>query len=297
MNTLAGNPYRAMYAALALVLAVNAIVLAGAAWNRSGEPESELILTQRELDTPYGGYGEFENSGMTLRLDWKIADADRRFDEDPDAAYYGYGSRTATWLDAEKMRTLGFTPPAPGTEEQLLRYEERTSGREVFLVLELDGPAYRESLAQVGRYVRRTEQQRAANPRKKELAEQAIAAKEMLGRVEKEMSRLFVVDAGLDAEILRGRYRDRTHYAIVRGRVEPMLQRSPDWPDDKSVPEFAGYVDSLSIDGISVPAGVLPSSVMDDEKVTYRVQVAWGRRFEPWIVSAQMTAPQKPAND
>ena len=43
-----------LIAGLGLILGVNAIVLGGVAYNRSGEPESLLQLSERELYTPFG---------------------------------------------------------------------------------------------------------------------------------------------------------------------------------------------------------------------------------------------------
>src|SRR5690606_12121573 len=50
----AGMSPRALTFALgaAIILAANAVALGGVAWNRSGEPESRVALSQRELARP-----------------------------------------------------------------------------------------------------------------------------------------------------------------------------------------------------------------------------------------------------
>ena len=63
---------RTLLAGIALILAVNAVALAGVAYNRSGEPDSVLRLTERELQASYGWHGSAENSGAALTLRWRV---------------------------------------------------------------------------------------------------------------------------------------------------------------------------------------------------------------------------------
>ena len=58
---------------LALITGVNAIALGGVAYNRSGEAESTLRLSERELRAPYKWSGSKENSGLALHLDWRTS--------------------------------------------------------------------------------------------------------------------------------------------------------------------------------------------------------------------------------
>ena len=51
--------------ALLVILLTNAVALGGAFWNRSGEVESRLMLSQRELRMPYARFDR-ENSGFAL---------------------------------------------------------------------------------------------------------------------------------------------------------------------------------------------------------------------------------------
>ena len=46
-----------LVAGLGLIALTNAVALLGVAWNRSGEPDATLQLSQRELQPPYYGYG------------------------------------------------------------------------------------------------------------------------------------------------------------------------------------------------------------------------------------------------
>ena len=98
-------------AGLALIAITNAIALGGAAYNRSGQPDSSLALSDRELQVPYAAWSESENSGLSLRLNWRVLPVPA-----PGDSVYGYfGGRGSTpaWLDAQKMASLGFSPDAP----------------------------------------------------------------------------------------------------------------------------------------------------------------------------------------
>ena len=49
--------WRRLGASVGLLVLTNAVVLAGVAYNRSGEPEVEITLTERELPVALGTFG------------------------------------------------------------------------------------------------------------------------------------------------------------------------------------------------------------------------------------------------
>ena len=61
-----------LIAGAALIVLTNAIALVGVAYNRSGEPDSTLTLTRRELQMSYRWWRDRENSGIALRLLWRM---------------------------------------------------------------------------------------------------------------------------------------------------------------------------------------------------------------------------------
>jgi hypothetical protein len=129
---------------------------------------------------------------------------------------------------------------------------------------------------------------RAANVGKKEFEQRLKNAKEHLKQEERENSRLFIVDAGLEVEVLRAKYPDRARYAIVRGQIRPLLVGR------ESKLRLSGYADGLSIDQINVPLvyrrvfepmlqkGGGPYNAAGRP---YRASVAFGKRLEPWIAA------------
>lgn len=242
----------ALVAGLALIAATNAVVLAGAAYNRSGTPEAELALSERELHLP-GSWGfEGENTGVSLALQWRVHPGITG-GSFQDFGGPGYGWQIA-WLDERKLTELGFN----FSDDE---FDARQRPRKALLVLELDGAAYRAAVER-------------AEARALEKADEFV--QRQLANERQTYSRLFVIDAGLDAERLRATYPDRSKYAIVEGKVALGYRGSGE------TRKITGYVAGVSIDRIHVPVEFHPA-VRQGERFTG--DVAFGRRLEPYLVS------------
>lgn len=268
---------RTLIAGVALILAANALALTGVAYNRSGTPDSVVRLTQRELQLPYGWFGARENSGITLTLNWRTP-----IREMP-SAWEPPMRGAPAWLDKAKLAVLGFdVSQAEDTPQGRLHYGHLLP-KEVMLVLELDGPAYQRALEQATRRVAREEAAYAGN---KEAEYRVQAAKSRLQWEEEQSSRLFVVDAGLDRGALRARYSDRSRYAILRGRIRPVLL------NEGKQARLGGDVTALDVKQINVSLGfrqVFEPFFGRERRgppLPYEVTVAFGKRLEPWIVAA-----------
>jgi hypothetical protein len=268
----------------------NAAALLGVAYNRSGEPESLLQLTQRELSLPYGWGLEGENSGIALALQWRVLQAERGDSLELGVSYPGHGA--PEWLDAAKLAALGFDV-SPSAVEQSKRHQ-RQLPREVLLVLELDGPAYQEALRRARAHAEREAGLLTAKPANEEFKRRAEQAREQLDEAEQRLTRLFIVDAGLDAAALRADYPDRSRYALVAGRVRPYLS------DPGYHPQLQGHVAGLVIDRITVPHAFRRvfeplleryGAKRFDASLRYTAFVAFGKRFEPWITGVIETKP------
>jgi len=98
-------PIKTLAAGAGLILLANAVALTGVYFNRSGEPESRMTLSQRELSMPWGWGMDKENSGLALGLNWRIKDGSS-------VAYSfggdGFHGGTPEWLDEPRMKALGF---------------------------------------------------------------------------------------------------------------------------------------------------------------------------------------------
>lgn len=274
----------AAWAALALVVVANAVVLSGAALNRAGAPESTLRLTERELGPP-GSLRTSgpEDGGVSLRLHWRTLQHVGGASANAVRAYEG--GNAPTWLDAAKMKALGFAPsePVPGHSSG-----RRETAREVFVVLELDGPARREALRRVDEALKEASAPNAgAAPvdRRAVLPELEDLSRALADERRSE-SRLFAVDAGLDKATLRARYPDRATVAIVRARISP--RRETDGFDG------AGRIDALDVDEVHVPLEWRPvfdglstrRTDTSEARPRFDATVAVGQRLEPWLAAA-----------
>jgi hypothetical protein len=261
----------ALVMGVAIIALANLLALAGVAYNRGDEPESVLQLTQRELQLPYNWAGKKEDSGVALQLNWRVLSSD------PDWPAYRWD---AAWLDAAKMASLGFNTALSMVESKRKRGSsdyQRQLPREVYIVLELNGPASQTAHALAIQQARETEAKNKDGNGKKD-------AQFILDRESGE-SRLFAVDAGLDPQALRSRYPDRSSYVIVRGQVRPAWSM-------KNHPG-AGIIEELLVSSINVPLGM--HAVFDGERVRQAVvagcpcgfdaRVAFGKRGEPWLLA------------
>jgi len=138
----------------------------------------------------------------------------------------------------------------------------------------------------------------AANPDSKAFAEQAKAALDNLAIEEGHASRLFAIDAGLDAAVLRARYPDRQRTLILRGTVRPSVRSS-----DRQH-RLVGYISAIAIDRINVPfAWRWPLEPLrnssrpaaSERTPRYQAQVAVGQHLEPWIESLTTLPGDRPA--
>jgi hypothetical protein len=206
----------------------------------------------------------------------------------PGLSLVGFGGPPA-WLDRAKLAALGFDVPqsaATGTG-----HHKQQLPKEVLLVLEFDGTAYRQALERARQRAAQEEALVGANPGRDEFKQRAIAAKAALVREEGNNSRLFAIDAGLDAERLRARFPDRRKYAIARGQVRVQTVGSA----EKS--HLAGYVSNLSVGQLNVPLAfrkvfeAVPGGRAGPASAAsrYDVTVAYGKRLEPWITAASAT--------
>lgn len=283
------TPMRTLAAGALLILLANGVALTGVYFNRSGEPEARMTLSQRELSTPWGWVGARENSGMALGLNWRVNAAETGDYYD---GGFGYSGGTPHWLDQSHMAALGFDVAAVSADPAGRRRFERQLPREVLLVLELAGPAWQQALERAQQNAVRHEAARQANADSKEFADKARRAQERLKNEETVHSRLFAIDAGLDRAALRARYPDRGRYLILKATVRPRM----DSRDRKTL--VTGYVSALAVTQINVPHALRPGlepvlrqprRSPADAGARFEATLAVGQRLEPWIETLSLT--------
>jgi len=275
---------RTLAAGIALIALTNAIALGGVVYNRGGEAESVLKLTQREVLAPHGYGLDREGGGLQLYLSWHVLGPER------DDAFYWNFQGTPEWLDEAKLASLGFdVSPPPATRRASWRYD-RQLPKEALVVLELDGPAYQKALARArdraAKEIAKGEATGKAGP-----GTPAAQAATFLKNEETANTRLFAVDAGHDAQALRAKYPDRTRYAIVQGKVRPYHQAGR-----AKEAQWTGYIEVIENARVNVPLEfrkavesaprALPYATEAATGPAFEVTVAFGKRFEPWIIAA-----------
>ena len=282
--TLTGSRRHTLIAGLALIALTNAIALGGVAYNRSGEPESVLKLTQRELWQPHGYGLDREEGGLQLSVRWRVLTAD------PAMAFYADQQGTPEWLDEAKLASLGFDVSQPPAARRASWRYDRQLPKEALVVLELDGPARQKALERARERAAK-EAAKGAETGKTGPGTPAQEAAVFLKNEETANSRLFAVDAGPDAQALRAKYSDRTRYAIVQGKVRPYHQSGRG-----KEARWTGYIEVIENARVNVPLEFrkavesaprsIPMAGPTDGGPGFEVRVAFGKRFEPWITAA-----------
>jgi len=282
---------RTFWVGIGLIVLTNAIALGGVWWNRSATPDSALTLSERELGLPWRSLRLLENSGLALNLNWRVAGREAgEF-----ASSYTVNGGTPEWLDAAKMAALGFPVEAARPDGER-RQHPRQLPREVILVMELAGPAWQRALEKARENAGRHAAAAAANVGSKQFAARAKQANDELAREENSNSRLFVIDAGLDARLLREKYPDRSRFLLLRGTVRPTTHSR-----GSNTLQTTGYVSRISNGQIHVPHALrepLESARAIGEPGSggshFTATLLVGQRLEPWLVD--VTPLAKAAN-
>lgn len=277
-------------AGAALIVLANAFALSGVAYNRAA-PESRLVLSQRELVRPWVWRANKENSGLTLRIDWRVPDPDteRNF------GYFagGHGG-TPGWLDEKRMAELGFDVAAIKANAAQHIWRSKDAERQVLVVLELAGADWQAAVARARDMLAREEARREANPADKALIEAEKRARENLAREDNDNSRLFAVDLGSDLGALRSRYPDRSRFMILKASLRAQMRMV-----DKQA-TVGGYLGPLAVAEVNVPHALrpmfeampAPAGEPRGRKAPFSATVAVGQRLEPWLEAVGV--PERP---
>lgn len=274
---------RTLIAGSAFILLTNVVALGGAAYNRSNDPDSQLQLTQRELQSSQGMMRK-DNSGITLILNWRVARGIAAQENDYGTGYSAGKWGVPPWLDKAKMSELGFDVVKLTGMPESGRHSKKPQSREALLVLELSGQAWQQELKRAKEYAEHSRALSVANPDSEEFKRRAKYAEENYQHEEQTNSRLFVVDAGIDLLKLRTAYPDRQRYAIAHGLIGTSIVR------EGHENRIGGMVSELSAERINVP---FKYRQIFDSVAPYEVTVAFGKRLEPWIAGDSGSLPGK----
>lgn len=259
---------------LVLLLIVNGLVFYHVRSNRAANPDAIVWLTERELQPPY--WRKRENSGMSLQLLWRVHNPDSRY-------YYSrYGS--PVWLDREKLAALGFDVDGSGEREDNSYSRPSPLPRDVFVVLEAESDLHKKDISKKERELQKSRSRLAAEPDSKELEREVESREKELAREKNGLSRLYAVDAGLEATALRRQYANRQKYIITQATIR--MRHTGD-------KEVEGTISDVLVDSLHVPLAFkreLESILGQDrrdssgaEPPRFKAEIAYGQRFEPWL--------------
>jgi len=291
--------------AILLLAAVNALVLANAAYNRSSEFESEVSLTERELPVHYSwSPSRKENTGLSLRLNWQVYDAGMT------AKGERYRTHHISWFDQAKLESLGFDCSRLLSSENAELYYKKMLPRKTFAVLEYEGKTWQEwqndheqRIEEMEEEVARGEETKKNLEDFKKEYQSSLIAK----------SRLFVVDVGNNAFLLRRKYPDRSRFIITPAKVSLSYQPKNADGAKPAIDRLNGVINEILIEEINVPLekrGDLDRILTEkrgkehgtftpyhyysqQQPPAYIVRVRYGKKYEPWIEDAQKIAAQR----
>lgn len=288
--------WRRFGASVGLVVLTNAIVLIGIAYNRGGEPEAEITLTEREVPLSYEAFQSDENTELALRLHWQ-SPAHRW------QALMFESRLEPDWFDQAKLEAVGYDCSLPLSDPSAEQYYDKMLPREAFAVLEYGCQAWTRWLEEWDRDKVFMAEQVNKGKRSKQDLEQLNDAYD---RLPKTGSRLLAVDVGSDSIQLRQRYPERNQFVIVRAQVRLYLTREGKTQSGERLPaHLRGEVTQLLINDIHVPFEL--QAVLDNlsrhegrhgrassgtfvrpgeaKEPRYEVTLRYGKRYEPWITA------------
>ncbi|MFO0775319.1 MAG: DUF4824 family protein [Nitrospiraceae bacterium] len=278
-----------------LVVLTNAVALMGVAYNRSGEPDAEVTLTERELPLSYDSFRNTENTDISLRLNW----------HSPNHRWSGVPAqpREPIWFDQHKLEAIGYDCFVPLTDASADLYYGKQLPRDVYAVVEYDGPSWTAWLAAWERDQAALADQIAAG---KQAARDGTDLKDARERLPLTASRLIVIDVGLDPARLRQQYPARNQIVILRAQVHLSILSESKAEDGTITPRhLQGDVTRLLLDDVHVPfefrsvlenlpapreAGRTSSDSTtwlpyEQTIPRYEVTLRFGQRHEPWITA------------
>jgi hypothetical protein len=259
--------YTSLAAAVIIVLLSNAFALLHAARNRSGAPDAQIALTDRELTY----YRDADDSGVALNLIW--LDLNSRY-----GPWISPGDNSKPWMNRQVLESLGFDCSVDLSDPSTAAsFYARQSPRKGFIALEYDGPGWREWL----------------DSRRRQI-EQQPALRDSFN--ERQSSRLVAIDAAGDPAVLRARHPDRSKVVILPAVIQiSVTPRQPAAQGRPEVPaQLTGWIQQVPYSihvarPISDKFRALRQTTRgpDQPDPIYRVHLKFGTSLEPWVTGAE----------
>ena len=266
--------HASLAAAAAIVVLSSAFALLHAARNRTGNPDAQITVTDRELKY----YREPDDSGVALNLTW--------VDSNAQYAPWIYQDETwVPWLNQQILQGLGFDCSVAPADRGADTFYARQQPRRGYVALEFDGPAWRMWL----------------ELRNRQIEKQRPLGNNFAGNIlddELLSSRLVAIDASSDPAALRTRHPDRNKVVILPAVIQIYL--TPRIPAAQGRPErpalLTGMIQQIPYSiHVSKPVSERFQSLSQtsrdakQDQALYRVQLSFGSSLEPWVTSAEIS--------
>jgi hypothetical protein len=278
---------------IGLILLTNAVVLGGVVYNRSGQAQGVMTLTEREVPLSYDAFRNSENTDLSLHVHWQQPNHRLALGSLANLRPF------RVCFDLAKLEATGFDCSVSITDPSAEQHYAKMLPRKAFIVLEYGGQAWTTWLAERERDIAFIAEQVTAGARSmKDLSD----LKEAYAEAQRNQSRLMVIDVGRDAVQLRRQYPDATQFLIARAQIRMYLVRPGSrlprdsylrgevtqlLVTDLHVPfELRSVLDALPRPAGGVSAIRLPLSGMQEPR--YEVTLQYGKRYEPWIVAIRL---------
>jgi hypothetical protein len=286
--------WRRLGASVSVILLTNIVVLAGVAHNRSGEPDVEITVTERELPLSSGAFGRGdEDTGLALHLRWQSPNMRWRSD---------WHDSGPVWFDQAKLEALGYDCSVRLSDPDAEIYYDRQLPREAYVVFEYEGAGWAAWLKEWERDIGLGSTLVTIGKRSQEDLDKH---KKVYEHLPKTATRLVAIDVGNNAILLRQRYPEPRHFIIVKAQVRLAFVREGKTESGERYQAYLrGKVTNLLNEDIHVPyewqrelnritQGKSIYNVYlngyDWEETTieprFEVTLRYGKRHEPWITA------------
>lgn len=254
-----------LWSAAGLLIAVNGVVLAHSYYNRH-EVQARIPLSERELNFPHNYGFEKENSGVSLSVQWNTRPNTTEDDND----YY----RRDLQLTSEHYATFSFS--------EVCEHRRINTDKQGFVLIEFNGDVYQQRIERLRTYLNQLQQSSAA-------AEKIKDAEEDLQQVEKERSRLYIIDAAasratLETVLSKQKKTSASQFLILPAVISDSYRQC----DSKQKDPSTVYIDELLVDRIYVPREY--HALFSDKKTDkhFQATIAFGKMDEPWLESLEL---------
>ncbi|GGW52463.1 DUF4824 family protein [Alishewanella tabrizica] len=285
--------------AVITVLGANAFIL-GNVWLNRSVVIAELTLSERELSLPYHWGRVKDDSSLRLNLAWTTP----WFTPNEDKWHYLY---------RQQQRILTLQPPQFAS----FRFGSCTEGyqrqqRSGWVLLEFNGQSYQDYLKQAEQYYSALQQRLAAEAvaelnaglvqdrlreATKRRQEQLEHAEEQWRVAREEVTRLFVIDAAADRNLLQQTLANHSGPKASQLLIVPAdIQLSYTWcQNDKAAKQPEVLVNRLAVESLYVAkpyAQRLPIDTDRQQKIRFQAQVRYGRFAEPWLSALTLSGTE-----